>query len=335
MSTVQIADIYEPTTFKQLIQEASVEKNAFIASGVISQDAKLDAMATIGGRTGEMPAYKPMTKDEPNYSSDDNTSFSTPANISDDLQRWRLAAMNKSWSAMDLSRELALADPVTAITDSIGLYWVNNDQARLVQTCLGILADNVAGDSSDMLYSIATDSSDAITDAERISGDAVITASATMGDRQNEFVAIAVHGLVYAHLRKQNLIDYVEASDGKTRFAMYQEMMLIVDDGLPAVAGSNRITYTSILFKANAFGQGSGDVENASAMERIESSGDGGGETIIYSRRSMIIHPWGGDFLSGSVAGVSPTLAELALAANWNRIFNRKNLGIAFLQTNG
>lgn len=336
MATVTLSDIYEPDTFAQLIQEKSVEKDAFLASGVISESQELNDMASAGGRVGEMPTYNPITKGEPNYSTDDNNSNSTPDNIGDALQRWRLAAMNKSWSAMDLSRELALADPVDAITNSIADYWVSAKQSRLVSSCLGILADNIATDSSDMLYSIATDSSDAITDAERISGEAIITASATMGDRQNEFVAIAVHGLVYAHLRKLNQIDYVESSDSKTRFAMYQEMILIVDDGLPAVVGTNRITYTSILFKASVFGMGNGRVENASELERKASSGDGGGETIIHSRESNILHPWGIDFTSTTVTGgYSASLANLELAVNWGRIYNRKNVGLAFLQTNG
>ena len=335
MATVQITDIYEPKTFEQLIQEKSTAKNAFIKSNVIVQSPKLDAMASVGGRIGDMPTYNAITNSEPNYSSDDNTSDSTPENIGDTLQRWRLAAMNNSWSVMDLSRELALSDPVDAITDSIGGYWAVNNQTRLINSCLGILADNVADDSSDMLYSVATDAAGAVTDAERISAEVIILAAATMGDKQNEFTAIAMHSTIYAKLKLLNLIDYVEDSDAKTRFAMYQEMVVIVDDALPAVAGTNRITYTTILFKPMIFGEGNGNVENASELDRKPSSGDGGGETVIHSRMSKILHPWGFDFESGTVAKKSPSWAELKLAVNWDREYQRKNCGIAFIQTNG
>ena len=335
MATVQLTDVYEPETFAQLTHEKSTEKNAFIASGVIVESEKLSKMASAGGRGGDMPTYNPISKTEPNYSTDANDSFSTPDNVGDALQRWRLAAMNNSWSTMDLSRELALADPVAAITDSIADYWKTIEQTRLVRSCLGILADN-ANDSDDMLYSIATDDNSAITDAERISGSAIILASATMGDRQDEFVAIAVHGSVYAHLRNSNQIDFVEGSDQKTKFPTWQGMFLIVDDGLPAGAGTYRITYTSILFKSGAFGMGNGRVENPSELERIPSSGDGGGEEVIYSRVSKIIHPWGIDFTSTTVTGgYTPSWANLELAVNWDRIYSRKNVGIAFLQTNG
>lgn len=335
MATVQISDIYEPETFNQLIQEGSIEKNAFIASGVISDNSELTDMASIGGRIGEMPSYNPIGKTEPNYSSDNPSSNSTPKKIGTSLQHWRLAIMNDSWSTMNLARELALSDPVTAITNSISDFWVTIEQTRLIRSCLGVMADNIANDSGDMVYSIATDSADAITDAERISGDSVILASATMGDKQTEFVAIAVHGVVFAHMRKLNQIDYVTAADQVTRFAMYQNMILIVDDGLPAIAGTNRITYTSILFKADAFGMGRGKVLVPSEVKRNPEAGDGGGEEVIHSRESVIIHPYGLDFTSSSVAGVTPTWAELATTANWNRVFNRKNIGMAFLKTNG
>lgn len=335
MATVTLSDVYEPDTFQDLIQEKSTAKNALIQSGVVVEDARVTEQAQAGGKVGDMPNYAPLTNSEPNYSSDDNTSFSTPKNISGQLQRWRLAAMNNSWSAMDLSRELASKDPVDAITSSIAAYWTYVYQTRVISSCLGILADNDANDSDDMFYSIATDDAGAITDAERISGDAIILAAATMGDKQTEFTTLAIHGTVFSKLRTDNQIDYVEGSDAKTRFAMWQDMFLVVDDSLPAVAGTNRITYTSILFKPMAFGLGNGRVVTPSELERKPSSGDGGGESILYSRDSKIIHPWGMDFTSSSVAADSATYAELQAAANWDRIYERKNVGMAFLQTNG
>ena len=335
MATVQLDDVYEPNTFEQLTREKSVLKNAFVKSNVMVQEPTLTNMALTGGRTGEMPAYRPVTKDEPNYSTDNPASFSTPDKISDSLQTWRLAMMNKSWSAMDFAIALALADPVDAITDQIAEYWTYVHQMRLIGSSLGILADNVANDGGDMVHNVATDDAAAPGPGELVSGETVINAAATMGDRQNEFVAMAIHSTIYTRMKLNNLIDYVEDSVAKVRFAYFQEMLLIVDDAMPAVAGTNRITYTSMLFKPGVFGMGVGRNAVPSEMERKPSSGDGGGETIIYSRDNRIIHPWGATFLSASVAGASPSFAELELAANWDRIFNRKHLGIAFMQTNG
>lgn len=335
MSTVQLSDVFEPESFAQLIQQKSDEKNAFKESGVIQEDARLTALASSGGRTAEMPSYAPLENNEPNYSTDDNTSFSTPDKIGSQMQSYRLAIMNKSWSAMNLARELTNSDPVSAIVDSISDYWRFNDQTRLIRSCMGLLADNVANDNSDMLYTTATDDAATITDAEKISGSSIILSSATMGDRQDQFTALAIHGMLYAHLRDTNQIEFVVGSDQKTKFPTWQGMHLVVDDGLPAVAGTNRITYTSILFKSGVFGLGHGKVLKPSTLEFKDSSGDGGGEEVIYSRKSDILHPWGCDFTSASVAGVSPDWSELEAAANWNRVYTRKSIGMAFLQTNG
>jgi len=336
MATVQLADIYEPTTFNQTMQEQAVELNTFVGGGILAESTELSGMANMGGRTGELPFYAGLTNDEPNYSSDDPASSSTPAKIGSGIQTWRLAAMNKSWSTMDLSRELALADPLAAITGRIGQYWRTTLSRRVIQSAMGVLADNVANDSGDMLYSIATDAVGAPAASELISGEAVIAAAGTMGDHAPMLSVIAMHSVVYQRLQVQDLIAYLQPSNTDIQIPTYLGYRVVVDDALPAVAGTNRITYTSILFAEGAMAHGIGQPPVPSEMEREASAGDGGGQDIIHTRQTHIIHPVGFTFESASVAGVSPTEAELAAAANWNRVYaDRKNIGMAFLQTNG
>ena len=334
MATVQIADIYNPLTFAGAVQEAQTEKNAFLASGIMVRDGALAAQASAGGNIGEVSFFNPLGTGEPNYSSDDPAEFSTPAKNNSKKQVWRNAARNKSWSAMDLARDLALQDPIGAITGRIGTYWATDDQTRLINSCLGLLADNIANDGSDMLFSVASDSASAITDAERISATVSIDGDQTLGDAQGSLTVMAVHSRIYARLRKQNLIDYIPVGEQGQKIAMYLGKRLIVDDSLPAIAGTNRITYTSILFGAGAFIMADSPVNKPSAMERKENSGNGGGEEIIYSRIANIMHPNGFSFLSGSVAAEAATYAELKLAANWDRKIARKNIPMAFLRTN-
>ena len=336
MATVQLTDIYEPTTFNAAMQEEAIELNAFVASGVMVESPQLTAMAATGGRTGELPFYLGLTNDEPNYSTDNPASTSTPANISSDVQTWRLAAMNKSWSTMDLSRELALQDPLGAITNRVGHYWRTALQRRLIQSAMGVLADNVANDSGDMVHDVATDAAGTPTAAELIGADNVIAAQGTLGDHASKLRVIAMHSVPYQRLQSLDLITFRPTSEQNIEIPFYLGYRVVVDDAMPAVAGSNRITYTSILFAANAFAHGVGSPPNPSELEREASAGDGGGQDILHTRQTHIIHPTGFDFLSASVAGTSPTEAELAAAANWNRVYaHRKNIGIAYLQTNG
>jgi hypothetical protein len=337
MATAQLSDVYLPTVFDPAVDEKATALNNFLASGVMVPDPKLDSMAAVGGRIGELPFFAPIdTATEPNYVDDDPSHLAVPDNIGDAKMIYRLASMHKSWSTMDLARELGLKDPLNAIVEKIGGWWATQREKRLIYSCMGILADNDANDSDDMFYSIATDSVDPITDAERISATAVLTAAQTMGDHKDNLAAIAMHSVCYTRLQIQNLIDYIPTSDSKVQIPYYLGLRVIVDDSLPAVAGSNRITYTTMLFGVGAFAYGKGNPMLPSEMERVPAAGYGGGQDIIHTRSSDIIHPVGFQFTSSSIAGASATLAELATAANWDRVYaNRKNVPMAFLKTNG
>jgi len=106
MAEVRLVDIYEPTAFNAAVQEAATEANAFIASGILVQDPRIDAMVGVGGMVGELPNFNPMTNDEPDYTTDDPGVDSTPAKIDSATQIYRLANQHKSWSTMDLALTL-------------------------------------------------------------------------------------------------------------------------------------------------------------------------------------------------------------------------------------
>ena len=53
----------------------------------------------------------------------------------------------------------------------------------------------------------------------------------------------------------------------------------------------------------------------------------------LHSRVNIACVPLGFSWLEDSVAAESPTIAELALAANWDRIAERKAIPLAFLKT--
>lgn len=334
MAEVRLADIYNPLTFARREQEAQLELNVFINSGVMVTDAALQAQIGAGGNIGELPNFNPLGTPEPNYSDDNPANKSTPNKVDSTKQTFRLASQNQSWSTMDLSRELALEDPVGAITGRVGQYWATTNERRLIRSMLGILADNVANDGGDMVRNVATDAAGAVTDAERISADVVLDAKQTMGDHAGSLTAIAMHSAIFTRLQKQNLIVYIPNARGEVTIPTYLNYSVLVDDSLPAIMGANRITYTCILFGAGTVGMANGRVATPSEIERKANAGNGGGQDVIHSRRSDLIHPMGFDFTSAAVTGQSATFAELQNAANWNRVWDRKHIPIAFLQVN-
>lgn len=339
MSTVQLANIYNPLTFAAAAQEAQVELNRFIRSGVMVADPAISAMASVGGNVGELPFFVPLGTQEPNYSTDVPASLSTPNNITSAKMTYRLVSQNESWSTMDISRELALQDPVGKITGRIGQYWATNNERRLIESTRGVIADNIANDSGDMLFDITIAIDTSPTDANLIDADAILDTVQTLGDHKGNVGIMACHSVVKTRLQKLNLIDFIPDSNGVIIDQRYLNYSIVEDDSLTGtVYGTSPANtfYDTVFFGRGQFASGEGRVNMPSEFIRKPDAGNGGGEEILYSRRSDIIHPAGFEFTSASVAGQSATQAELATAANWNRVFtSRKNVALAVLRTNG
>jgi hypothetical protein len=230
---------------------------------------------------------------------------------------------------------LAIEDPAGAITSRIGNYWATDDESRIINSAVGILADNIAADAGDMAFVPALiDDAAAVADAERISAANILTAEQTMGDHKTSLTTIAMHSVQHTRLRRQQLlVDNVDPVTGVV-LTTYLGKRVVIDDSLPVVAGANRTIYTVVLFGEGAFSSAMGPVQTPSAMTREELVGTGGGETILSSRVNSIFHPNGFQALAGGVAAVTATYAELALAAAWDRVVDRKNVKMAFLKVN-
>lgn len=342
MATVQIADIYNPLVYDVGIQEAAIEKNLFVQSGVMVTDTRIDAMASGPGQVGELPFFFGLDNpqadgtDEPNYTTDNPATFSTPKKLTGAKQVYMSSHKHQSWSTMDLARELGLIDPAGAIINRMGQYWATDNQHRLVQSALGVLADNIANDSGDMVNAIASETIAGQSTATRISAEAIIDTASTMGDAAGGLSTIAIHSVKYAELQKQNLISFIPDARGEVNIPTYLGYTVVVDDGMPVRVGTtDGFVYTVMLIAGGVFAYGEGSAETPSELERIAGAGNGGGQDVIHSRQTTIIHPYGFSFDNTAIAGQSPTYAELATAAEWNRVYaERKNIGIAFLTIN-
>lgn len=335
MAEVRLADIVEPSVFTPYMLQRSTELSRLFQSGIISTHEDLSKKVETGGRLIEVPFWNDLASDEPNISSDDPASSSTPKKMTAARDQGIMHNWNQSWSAMDLTADIAGDDPMRRIADRVAKYWERVMQKSLIRTLNGILADNAANDASDMIKAVGTDDAAAVTAAELISAEAILDGAQTMGDAKEDLVALAVHSAVHTRLQKNNLIDTVQDSEGKVLFERYLGYMLIVDDGLPAVAGVNRITYTSYLFGRGAVAFAEGKPKVPTETERKPSAGDGGGQELLYSRRKLILHPRGVKYTDVACAGTSPTFTELATATNWDRVYDRKMVRIAAIKTNG
>ena len=127
-----------------------------------------------------------------------------------------------------------------------------------------------------------------------------------------------------------DLIEFIQPSNGSLRLPTYRGLAVISDDGMPVVGG----VYTCALFGQGAVGYGlsAPSIAAGTEVENKPSAGNGGGQQVLHSRVNLAIHPLGFQWVEGTLAGESPTIAELGVAAHWARVVERKASPLAFLK---
>lgn len=337
MSAVQLADVEFQQKLARYTIEYSKENSALFESGVVADDPHLAKMFAEGGLIQQVPTWNDLADTDPNISSDDPSGNATPEKITSKKHRATILHRNKGYSAMDLAGAVAGEDPVQAVINKrIGPYWTRHFNSTAVSIGKGLLADNIANDAGDMVIEAATSALTAVSAATRFSRELAVDAAHTMGDAAEDLKAIAVHSSIRAKMLKDDDIEFTKPSENGMVIETYKGLRVIVSDALPSEqSGTNPIVYTSILFGDGFFHFGDVTMKQKQPIgyERDESAGNGGGMEEIWSRRSFWFHPEGFDYTDASSLGATPTNAELELAVNWDRSFDRKNCKVAFLKS--
>ena len=326
MATTQLADVIVPEVFTSYVVQNSVEKSAFAQSGVAVQNAAIAEQLKAGAESFRVPFWKDLGDDEANLVNDDPTVDAVPHKLGADKHIVRKCFLHNSWAAMSLASELSGDNALARIQDRVTAYWARQFSRRLIASMKGVLADNAANDGGDMIHDISAETGD----AANFSASAVIDAAATLGDGMDGLSAIAVHSDIYKRMLQADLIETLPDSQGGF-IKVFRGLAVIVDDALPVAS----TVYTTALYGPGAFSYATSEprVALGTEIENLPRSGNGGGQHVLHSRVNLAVAPLGYTWLEGSVAGESPSIAELALAANWNRIAERKAIPLAFLKS--
>lgn len=307
----KISDVIVPEVFNKYVIERTAELSALYQSGIVVKDPELDALAAAGGKLINMPFWQDLSGDDEVLS--DTASLETnKITASQDIAA--LLMRGKAWKVNDLSKALSGDDPMRAIGDLVAAYWARRQQATLLSVLKGVF-----GAASTKMVDNSLDISALTGNNAAFTGETFLDASYKLGDAEEKLTAIGVHSLVYANLRKQNLIEFSLDSENKP-IPMYMGKRVIVDDGMP-VTGD---IYTSYIFGAGAIGLGNGSAPVPTETDRDALAGD----DILVNRQHFLLHPRGVKFTSKSVAGSSPTNTELATGTNWERVYENKNVRI-------
>lgn len=336
MSTVQLADIIDITVFQDLPSVNGVEKTALFNSGIIAASPLLNTLAGAAGKIAELPFWLDLdATGEPNYGSDNPASNATPDKVSQEEQVARKAFVNNGWSTSNLASELASGKmAMEHIKARVDAYFGKQWQKRLIASANGVLADNVANDSGDMVHDIASESVSGQSASTGLSREAIIEAIFTLGDSFNDITAIGMHSAMAKQSAINDDIEYIKDSQGVVVSSTYLGKPLIIDDSLTVTAGAtDGFKYTTILYGNGAFGYGKGSPVNPVEVESSAAAGDGAGIETLWVRNTWLLHPFGYK-QTGTPSGNSFNLAELATAGVWERVVDRKNVPLAFLVTN-
>ena len=315
MTETRRADLIVPEIFSGYIEEQTTLRNAFIGSGVVAPMAELNV--TEGGDFVTIPNWVANLSGDAEVLSDSGSL--TPGNITADKQRAVVLHRGRAFGSRDLARLGAGSDPLAAIGNKVSAYIANEQQKDLLAALNGCFATALSG------LKVYT--------AEGYVTSAMASeARAKLGDQGEKLSVVAMHSGAYYQLVDRKAIDYVSAGDlgltadgtpafgggsfqgafGDVRIPTYMNMRVLVSDDL----GANDVFF----FTPGAVASG------VQAGLQTETDRD------ILAKASYIsfdwhnvYHPIGTGYVG---TGVNPNRTALATGANWEQVFNTKNIGI-------
>ena len=326
MAVTSIADIQVPEVYAPYILERTAALSEFYQSGIVVRDPAFDALAAQGGTHVDMPFWQDLTGAREILS--DSGSL-TPAKLTTSGDIARIHNDAKSWAWNILAKYASGADPASALATYIAAYWSRTTQTMLINSLTGVFA---APTMAGTLLAIHSETIAGQSAATKLTGSTFVDATVKLGDRGDRLTAVAMHSATEASLRKLDLIDFLTDSQYQAQIRTFQGRRVIIDDSCPVRAGTtDGYVYTTYLFGPGAIGAGFAPldtpVESGHGTEAFEYNRDAlASNSFVINRRRFILHPRGVKFNSASCAGASPTDAELAVAANWTRVFEAKNV---------
>ena len=332
MAETRLTDIIIPEVFAPYMMERSLNANPFYQAGILAPSPQISEFLAGGGKTSNIPYWQDLTGDSDAPS---ETVADTVNELGTDKMIVVRQIRHKAWGANALSAALSGANPVEAIGRRVAGFWAKDMQNNLLACIKGIAADNVASNSGDLVVDISTETGSAATSANKISATKTIEAIMKQGDKFSEIKAIAVHSAVYTTMLNNDLIDFVKDSASEVLIPYYIGMRVVVDDGLPVIAGSvDGYKYHSYLFKPGSVGFG----ENYSKIKPVETDRDpskGSGIDILYTRRQFTFAPLGFSWNKADNSAITPAISDLYAATSWGRVYDKKNTGVVCIVSNG
>ena len=317
MAETRISNIIVPEVFVPYVQNRTAELSAFVQSGVVEVDQRIQLGMRAGGETVHVPFWNDLGSTE-EVLSDQKSLTVNAITAGQDIAITQ--ALGKAWGANDLAYALSGDDPMKAIGDMVAGFWARVQQARLLSSLKGAFA--ASGGSTDLSGNIHDISALSAT-KNTITASTFADAAFKLGDAYSQLTAVAMHSAVMAKLVKDDLIQTVRGSDN-TYFQTYQGKRVIVDDSLVPVS----TVYPTYLFGAGAVVYAEGTPRMPVETDRNSLAG----YDVLINRRHFIQHLRGVSYTgaakisTGDGTSGHPTRTDLETGASYTRVYDNKQI---------
>lgn len=312
-------------------------------SGAFVTDSAIEAKLRAGDIEFSIPHITPIdTALEANYSNTIYTDHASPRGISGRKTKARAAFLNEGFLESSLERHLLGVSPLQIMQGMIDNYWRQQAEHRATATVFGLrnLVMNDAALKANFVLDVSKTSSP--TAASSWDVNQFIDAESLMNKMYRGRGAIMVHSKIAAKMRIQNLLEHVTTSANLPPVEMYNGRTVIEDDEKTIIGSGVSAQYITYLMGAGAFGVGSVVGPEDLEYDRTASTGNGSGHTALWTRRDMLIHPQGFNFIADEATltggtereAISASWTDLQKKENWELGGDAKQTSIRFLITN-
>lgn len=294
-------------------------------TGAFTTDASISNLLRAGVKEFSVPFINGIdTNLESNYGNTVYTDIAQPRQITGGSTKGRMAYLNDAFLESKLERFLLGESPLAMMQGMIDNYWAQQAEHRAVATMFGIrnfVMNSAAGIKDQFVVNNSkTTGADA---ASGFSVDQFIDVEATLETQYRGAGALVVHPKIAAKMRKQALVEQVTTSDNLPPITVYNGRAVIeVNSPMTVIGTGTNAQYVSYLVGAGAFVADSVQGVDDLVVDRTEGTGNGAGHTALWTRRNMIIHPQGFNFIATDEQLTGGTKNE-ALSASWTDLQNK------------
>lgn len=346
MAHTTLADLIQHQEFTKYFNQQMLAKSTLVKCGIAAEDP------VIANKIAQGSGFEGKTLDMPSLESLDNAGDSEVPVEATGATADKVGAVQdtavvqfrrKKFGVTDVAAIMSGTDPMAHIVSQMVPYWDKQHQKMLLAELGGIFGANarkarVAGsqatDAEGSTYGYFNgNDGDAIFDITGEAGNAalldkntIMLAAQLLGDHKSELTAIAMPSIVETVLSGfDSNAGLYRASDAPDTLSKYNGRDIIVDDTVPYDA-ENKVA-TIYLFGKGAVAWNQLPVPHPFEYDRDKDKAI----DYIHSWVRQIIHLRGWKW-QGTAAGLAPTNLELANAANWKRVYDKKRIPCVMLK---